>query len=216
MKRALFVAAAIFASRPLAAAADAPPSDATAVREVVENSVNGTIAVLKDKANDRDARRRKVFTIIDSAVDFPLMGKLTLGRTHWSQFDSAQQKDFIASFCRVVKDSVFDKVEIYTNETVEFAAPAPADNGKYQMSMDVLSKGQHHKAVFKLFREGGAWKVYDLEADGISMVRIYAAQYDQVLQKGAPADLLAKLKNKALAVPDEFKALGETTTPGKK
>jgi phospholipid transport system substrate-binding protein len=74
--------------------------------------------------------------------------------------------------------------------------------------MHVFSQGQKFKALFKLHREqDGAWKVYDLEIEGISMVKIYSAQYDQFLAKGTPDQLLEKLKAKALAVPDQFKVV---------
>jgi phospholipid transport system substrate-binding protein len=214
MKHFLVFSSVLLSLAPSARAAGSP-ADAAAVSAVVKGAVDGTVEVLRDKSNDRESRRKKIFSLIDAAVDFPLMGKLALGRAHWGQFEPNQQKDFISAFNKVVKDSVFDKVEIYTNETVAYHEPEPEANGKYQMLVDVMSKGQPHKAVFKLYKEAAGWKVYDLEADGISMVRIYASQYDQVLQAGKPADLIAKLKNKALAVPDQFKAIG-TQANGKK
>src|SRR5438105_3150351 len=74
-----------------ARAAGAPP-DPSQIKPMIEDSVNRTIDVLKDKKNDREARRHKIFAIIDPVVDFSLMGKLTLGRAHWTEFSEPQRQ----------------------------------------------------------------------------------------------------------------------------
>jgi len=209
MRMPTLALAAILTLPSAARAADAPSGDAAQVKSLIETAVNNTIEVLKDKKNDRDARRQKIFAIIDPVVDFSLMGKLTLGRTHWTEFSEPQRQEFVQSFSRVIRDSVFDKIEVYSNETAEFENPTPSDKGKYSLLMNVIAKGTRYKALFKLYRKEDAWKVYDLEIEGISMVRIYSAQYDQVLAKGTPADLLSKLKTKALATPDDFKIVAK-------
>lgn len=191
--------------------AAAPGKD---VRGIVENTVNSILDVLKDKANGRDERRRKIFAIMDSVGDLALMGKLTLGPAHWPRFDEAQRKEFIDSFTKAIRDSCFEKLEIYTNETVEFDAPVPADKGKYGATIYVLSKGQRYKAIFKLYRAKSAWKIYDIEIEGISFIRTYMAQYDQVLHNGSIRDLLAKMRAKALATPDALKNIAEPRTRG--
>jgi phospholipid transport system substrate-binding protein len=187
---------------------------ATDAGGIVENTVNSMIDVLKDKANGRDARRRKIFAIMDSVGDLALMGKLTLGPAHWSKFDEAQRKEFIDSFTTVIRDSCFEKVAIYTNETVNFDAPVPAEKGKYGAAVYILSKGKRYKAIFKLYRAKSAWKIYDIEVEGISFIRTYMAQYDQVLQKGSIRELLDKMRAKVLATPAELKNIAEPRKSG--
>lgn len=191
-----------------------PTAAAKDVRGIIENTVNSILDVLKDKANGRDERRRKIFAIMDSVGDLALMGKLTLGPVHWPKFDEAQRKEFIDSFTKTIRDSCFEKVEIYTNETVEFDPPVPAEKGKYAAPVYVLSKGQRYKAIFKLYRGKAAWKIYDIEIEGISFIRTYMAQYDQVLQKGSIRDLLDKMRAKTLATPDALKNIAEPRKPG--
>jgi ABC-type transporter MlaC component len=187
--------------------------DAKEVYQIIEKTVNSLLAILQDKTNDRDARRKKIFAVMDSVGDFALMGKLTLGPAHWPKFDEAQRKEFIDLFAKAIRDSCFEKLDIYTNETVELDAPAPTDKGKFAMPVTVLSKGQRYAAIFKLYKTKAGWKTYDIEAEGISFVRTYAAQYDQVLEKGSPRDLLDKMRSKALATPDAVKNLAEPSKP---
>lgn len=203
----------VVSTPPAAAQPAAPVSDAREVRSVVENAVNSIIDVLKDKKNDRDARRARIFPLMDSVGDFALMGKLTLGPVHWPKFDEAQRKEFVEDFTKTIRDSCFEKLEMYTNETADFDAPVPAGKTKYSVTMHVLSKGQRYTAVFKVYQAKSAWKIYDLEIEGISLVRTYQSQYDQVLAKGSPKDLLEKMKAKALATPSELKDIAARSKP---
>ena len=185
------------------------------VQKAVENIVGSLLDVLKDKANDRDARRRKIYAVMDSAGDLVLMGKLTLGPEHWAKFSEAQRKEFTDAFASTIRNSCFEKLDIYTDETVEFAAPAATDKDKkkYGMAIHILSKGVRYAAIFKLYQAQSGWKVYDMEIEGVSLVRTYVAQFDQVLQKGSPQDLIKKLQAKAVDTPDVLKTPPEPPKP---
>lgn len=187
-----------------------PAADAKEARQVVEGSINSILDVLKDKANSHDARRQKINAIMDSVGDFPLMAKLTLGPAHWPQFDEAQRKEFTDSFTKTLHDATFDKLDTYSDETVEFTTPVPADKGKLAMTLHILSKGERYTAIFKLYRAKSTWKVYDIDVEGVSFVRTYMAQYDQVLQKGTPRELLDKMRAKDLATPGAIKNIKES------
>ena len=201
-------------STPTAAVQDrAAAPGAGEVQKVVENTVGSLLDVLKDKANDRDARRRKIYAVMDSAGDLALMGKLTLGPEHWAKFSEAQRKEFTDAFANTIRNSCFEKVDIYTNETVEFAAPVPADKKKYGMAIYILSKGVRYTAIFKLYQAKSGWKVYDMEIEGVSLVRTYMAQFAQVLEKGSPEDLIKKLQAKAVDTPDVLKTPPEPLKP---
>lgn len=186
-------------------AAPARADDAKAVRALIEPSVGQALKALKDKSLDRQARKKKVLAIVDPVFDFPLIAKLTLGRKNWPKFDPEQQKRFTELFVRFVQDSYYDKVDLLTDEAVEFREPQPAEKGKWQMMTEVLSKGDRHLMLYKVYKKDDAWKIYDIELAGISLVKSYGAQYDQFLEKNSVEDLLKKLADKSLEQPAELK-----------
>ncbi|HAH07557.1 MAG TPA: hypothetical protein DCM05_13735 [Elusimicrobia bacterium] len=189
---------------PLLAAPPVQADDGRDVRVVVENTVNSVLDVLKDKSLAREAKRRKVKSLVEPVIDFALTGKLALGRTHWSKLSEGQRKEFTELFVKTLQDSYFEKLDLFTDEKVDFEAPAPAEKGKYQMMIRVLSKDQRYHLLYKLYKSGEAWKVYDVEIEGISIVRSYGSQYDQFLQKNSVADLLAKMKSKSIDAPKDL------------
>jgi phospholipid transport system substrate-binding protein len=198
MKFAFVVAGLLTLSRPAAA------DDAKDVKASVTKTVNSVLEVLKVKDTPKDERRKKVIAIVEPVFDFKLMGKLTLGKDNWPKLDEAQRKEFGELFVKQIEDSYYEKIDLFTNETVDFEDPTPAKD-KFQMMTRINSKGTRYKLLYKLYKAGSEWKVYDLEIEGISLVRSYGMQYDQVLQKGTAKDLLAKMKEKSLEQPSDLK-----------
>ena len=200
----------------IALAVPARADDAKDVRATVEGSVNSVLAVLKDKKVQGEERKTKVMAVMDSNFDLSMMGKLTLGKTHWGEFSEDERKDFAELFVRTIKDTYYDKIELFSDETVDYGTPAPAEKGKYQMLTSVVSKGSRYKIQYKLFKKEGAWKVYDAEIEGISLVKTYGQQYDQFLAKGTPKELLAKLKEKSLSTPADLEKATKKQEDAKK
>lgn len=184
---------------PAVAAPDLKP-----VRTLVETSVDRVMAILKDKALSRDEKKKKVMTVGETLFDMALMSKLVLGREHWPKFDPKQQKEFTTLFVRQLQDSYFEKVDLLTDETVEFKDPVLQKDGKAVMLTHILSKSERYEMIYKLYQKAGAWKAYDVEIEGISLVKAYGAQYDEFLRKSAPADLLKKLRDQPFERPKDL------------
>lgn len=189
-----------------AVAAPVATGDAKEVKAVISSSINSVLSALKDK-NLADAERRgKVFAVVDPLFDLPLMGKLVLGRAHWGKLSESQRKEYTALFISTIKDSYYEKITLFTDETVDLGEPAAGEKGKYEMLTFVNSKGKRYNLLYKIYRSGAAWRVYDMEIEGISLVRAYGSQYDQFLQKSSIEGLLVKMKEKSLETPKELKS----------
>ncbi|MFC1679052.1 phospholipid-binding protein MlaC [Elusimicrobiota bacterium] len=188
-------------------------SDAKDVRGVVERSVNTVLDILKDTKIEEAAKRKKVMDVVDPVFDLRLMAKLVLGRKNWAKFDKTQRGEFTDLFVDQLQTSYFDKVEILTDESVEFEDPVAVKKGKkihFQMLTHIVSKGERYGMLYKLASRKGKWRVYDVEIEGISLVRSYGAQYDQFLRKESSADLLSKMRKKSLDLPEDLKEKKET------
>lgn len=204
---ALLLAAALAASP-----ASAAEAELKSVRTLVETTVNKVLAILKDKALAREEQKRQVMAVGDDLFDMNLMAKLVLGREHWPKFDAKQQKEFTDLFVKQLRDSYFEKVDLLTDETVEFKDPALQPDGKVQMLTHILSKNERYEMLYKLYKDkkSGAWKAYDVEIEGISLVKAYGAQYDEFLRKSAPTDLLKKLREQPFERPKDLDKSAKT------
>lgn len=184
---------------PAAAEADLKP-----VRTLVETSVDQVMKILKDKSLGREEKKKKVMAVGESLFDMALMSKLVLGRENWPKFDAKQQKEFTDLFVKQLQDSYFEKVDLLTDETVEFKDPALQKDGKAVMLTHILSKNERYEMIYKLYQKAGVWKAYDVEIEGISLVKAYGAQYDEFLRKSSPAELLKKLREAPFERPKDL------------
>ncbi|TBR20180.1 ABC transporter substrate-binding protein [bacterium] len=207
----LVLSAVLAFAAPVRAADDLKP-----VSTLVESSVNQVMAILKDKALERDAKKKKVMAVGESLFDMALMSKLVLGRENWPKFDPKQQKEFTDLFVKQLQDSYFEKVDLLTDETVEFKDPALQKDGKVQMMSHILSKNERYEMIYKLYKKGEVWKAYDVEIEGISLVKAYGAQYGEFLRKSSPADLLAKLRTQPFERPQELEKTKKSAKPESK
>ncbi|MFH1725301.1 MAG: ABC transporter substrate-binding protein [Elusimicrobiota bacterium] len=202
MKRLLTSALiALLLCRPAPALAD---DDEKAVDALIKASVNSVMEILKDADLDKEAKKERVIEVVDPLFDLPLIAKLVMGRNQWGAMDERQRKEFEDLFVKQVRDSYFGKVDLLTDEKVEFEKPVRTKK-KFTMLTRILSKNQRYEMLYKLHDDAGRWKVYDMEIEGISIVRSYRSQYEQFLQKSSIDDLLKKMKGKVLEPPKELK-----------
>lgn len=199
MRTVLTAVLSLAFAAPLRAADDLKP-----VRTLVENSVNKVMSILKDKSIERDAKKKKVMAVGEELFDMPLMSKLVLGRDNWPKFDPKQQKEFSDLFVKQLQDSYFEKVDLLTDETVDFTDPVLQKDGKAVMLTNIQSKNERYEMIYKLYNKKGDWKAYDVEIEGISLVKAYGSQYDEFLRKESPAALLKKLREAPFERPKDL------------
>ena len=220
MKTFAALAAALILSgsgAPAAAAAPAKKSPAPkAVEAVVKDTVNSVLEILKDKGTEREGKKDRVMAVVDPVFDFQLMAKLVLGRKHWTAFSSGQRKEFSDLFVKQLRDSYFEKVDILTDEKVEFEKPSEKGKRKAEMLTYIVSKDERYAMLYKLYRDADEkdWKVYDVEIEGISLVKSYGAQYDQFLSESSPKELLEKMRTKTLAPPKDLEEKAQKKKDG--
>ena len=65
---------------------------------------------------------------------------------------------------------------------------------KVQIQTALISKGTEYSILYKMFKTRNSWKIYDLEIEGVSLLRSYRSQYHHFLKKGGIDGLLAKMR----------------------
>ena len=175
----LVACASTLAAQPAEQTGDAK---ADAVRSLVESTVTKVLGYLKDADLDQEEKKEKVLEAGEPFFDFALMGKLVLGPQHWPQLNDTQREEYLRLFVKQLQDSFFDKVDLLSDETVEFGEPQRHQN-KVHVPTYLLSKGERHEILYKLHENNDVWKVYDVEIEGVSFVKTYKTHYSRFLSK---------------------------------
>ena len=162
--------------------------------KLLKRSVDKIFTVLSDKELTTDQKKSKVIEITNPVFSFSLMAKLSLGKVHWSQFNAKQKAEFIDLYTKLFQSFYIEKLDFFSNETVVFQPATIVQKKKVQIQSALISKGTQYSMLYKMFKTRDSWKIYDLEIEGVSLLRSYRSQYHHFLKKGGIEGLLAKMR----------------------
>jgi len=162
---------------------------------------DAVIKVLQGQGLDQKTKEKIVDRIVSPMFDFPLMGQLALGRTHWPKLDAVQRERFIRLFVARLKVLYLEKTALYTNEKFVLKPAAPKKN-TIQIPMTLISEEKEIAILYKLYKlddrvksgASGRWRIYDVEIEGVSILLTYRSQFDDILRRGSVEDLLSQLE----------------------
>ena len=173
--------------------------DSQEVATVVRTAVEKVVAILRNTELTRIDKREQSMDIVGPLIDFRLLGMLSLGKRHWSGASEGQRESFTDLFADTLKLSYFEKLELFTDEDVEFEAPELASSKgspKYFVMSYIVSKGDRVQVGYHLTKRGETWKVYDFEIEGVSIRKSYGSQYNDYLKENSFDDLLKTMREK--------------------
>jgi len=177
----------LFLSQPVIA------DDKSDAEALVKSKLDAVFAVLQKGDLDQQAKKQEINAIVTPMFDFELMAKLTLGKKHWPGLPREKREKFTELYIEMLKTSYLDKLALYTDEKVIFEPPAQVKK-KVHVPTQLVSKDRKTSILYKLYKPGDDWKVYDLEIQGVSIIRSYRSQFSESLKNGTIDDLLLKME----------------------
>jgi phospholipid transport system substrate-binding protein len=173
-----------------------PADEKSAAEEFIKRNLDAVFTVLQKKDLSPQARKNEVVEIVTPMFDFNLMAKLSLGKKYWPNLSREQKERFTELFVERLRQSYLNKLTAYTDEKIVYESPI-ADEKKVSVPTVLISKGKKISMLYKLYPDDNTWKIYDIEIQGVSIIRSYRAQFNEILQKGNFDDLLEKMQKPA-------------------
>lgn len=164
------------------------------VEKLVTEKISAVVSLIQDKTLDKKIRNKKIIKLVKPIFDFKLMARLSVGKKSWKEMSKSQQKDFTLHFTDRLQESFLEKLDLYTNEKVEYGQAKAGKRKRFEMPVWLLTKDDKIELLFKLYKtKKKGWNLYDLEIIGVSVVQTYRSQFSNELKKGSIGDLIAKL-----------------------
>jgi phospholipid transport system substrate-binding protein len=181
------VSSLLILSRPVIA------DEKIAAEEFLKGNLDAVFAVLQKKDLAPQAKNNEVVEIVTPMFDFPLMAKLSLGRKYWPDLTQDKKDRFTELFVKRLRKSYLDRLTTYTDEKISYESPV-AIKKKIHIPTHLISKGKKISMLYKLYPSNNIWKIYDIEIQGVSIIRSYRSQFREILQKGTFDDLLQRMQ----------------------
>lgn len=167
--------------------------------DTAQASVNKVLDVLRDpklkSESAKEIKKEKLRIIYKSMFDEFEFSRRTLAR-NWSNLNPSQQKEFIQLFEQVLEKSYIDKIFSYTNEKIEFYKESMLSDNQAEIQTKVLTSSKEIPIFYRMIKKDNAWKVYDVIVENVSLVQNYRTQFNDILNKNTPEQLLEILRKK--------------------
>jgi len=188
MKTWSLIALSLLLVCPSAIAQNTPSAE-----ELLKENLAAVVGVLQKQDLKQAEKNNQIIDIVNPMFDFTLMAKLALGRKYWPGLTPAQKDSYTQLFIERLRASYLDRLTLYTDETV-FYESAVEVNQKIHIPTYLVSKDRKISMLYKFYRSESNWKIYDLEIQGVSIIRSYRSQFHEVLESHTFDDLLTKLE----------------------
>jgi phospholipid transport system substrate-binding protein len=170
--------------------------------DTLKNSTDYVLAILKDPvykdSTKKGLQREKIQAKIRDMFDFGEMAKRTVG-VHWKKFTPKEQIEFTDVFTQYLETLYISRIQGYTNLKVMYLGENVSAEFKAAVNTKIVTENLQIPIDYRMIMKNEGWKVYDVNIAGVSLVRNYRAQFQNILMKESPDALIEKLKQKVRA-----------------
>lgn len=167
-----------------------------------EASVNRVLDVLRDSKLKspaaKEIKKEKLRVIYKDMFDEIEFSKRTLTR-NWNKFSPAERVEFVKLFEQILEKSYIDKILDYSNEKVDFYKESMLSDNQAEIQTKIITSSKEIPIFYRMILKDSKWKVYDVVVENVSLVQNYRTQFNDILGKNTPEQLLEILRKKVKA-----------------
>jgi phospholipid transport system substrate-binding protein len=173
------------------------PVHAATPLETVRTEVNKVLDALRNKGLKAEAKKETLRLVYKEMFNQVELAKWSLGGNNWNKFTEAQRQEFVSLFQQVLEKAYADKILAYTDEKITFDREIPIAKNRVEVQTRVVTKSKEIPINYRVVQESdGTWKVYDVVVENVSLVMNYRSQFNDILSKNKPEQLLETLRKK--------------------
>jgi len=161
----------------------------------VRTTVDAIIDVLRQDL-PADVKEAKISSMIKENFDLRTMAQGILA-TNWKKASDEEKKRFQELFTQLIETTYSDRMDQYTydNEEVKYLSEK-IKGRKALVETVVVTSSAEIPVEYKLVNKGSGWRAYDVQVEGVSLIRTYRDSYKEIVKKEGISGLLAKMEAK--------------------
>jgi len=170
--------------------------------ELVKKVTDDVLAAVKSDKQLAAGDKQKALKLAEEKVlphiDFEEATRLAVGRS-WRQANAGQKKELVDAFRTMLVRTYSNAITAYEGQTMKvMPLHMKAEDTDVTVHNQYIRPGgkpvqldyQMHKT------DGGAWKIYDIIVEGVSLVLTYRSEFDAVVKQQGVDGLIKRLAEK--------------------
>lgn len=139
-------------------------------------------------------RREAVRKIVTELFDWAEMAKQSLGQ-HWNARTPEERAEFVQLFAGLFEHAYLSKVQLADADKFQYLGDTIVGDTAVVRTRVVTKHGNEIPVDYRTQLKGGtAWRVYDLDIEGLSLVGNYRAQFNSIIRRSSYRGLVNQLK----------------------
>lgn len=167
--------------------------------QALRKTVDDVVAILypADEGLPMDQRVDAVRQLVEARFSVEIIARRALGRG-WERLRPAQQQRFMDLFGEVLFARYRESFrENPRPPAITWDRTLPMGASRMESRSRIQTASGQYAVFYRLALVDGRWQVYDVIVEGVSMVSNYRSQFESVLERGSPEDLLSALERMA-------------------
>jgi len=169
---------------------------------LVKTVTNEVLEIVRQDKEIQSGNTKKAIELVETKLlghfNFTRMTQLALARD-WRQASAAQQKVLTDEFHSLLVRTYSKALTEYKNQTIDFkpfSMKAGETDARVRTEIKQSGAGKNIALDYYLEKSGTAWKVYDIEVGGISLVTNYRDSFAAEVRNNGIDGLIKSLQAK--------------------
>lgn len=166
----------------------------TASRQIVN--------ALREHHDELAADPGKLYALVDSIAvphfDVETVSRLVLG-PHWRRATPDQRRKFVNAFKRLIVNSYAKALLLHSNEEIQVQPVPESELASRHVSVHSTvspGSGQAVSIMYRMRMKNGAWKIYDFDVEGVSLILNYKHSFAEQIDREGLDGLIRSIDEK--------------------
>jgi ABC-type transporter MlaC component len=163
-------------------------------------------AIRQNEQQSPDEKRALIERVLDKSLDLATMSRVALGKRE-AAFSRSELSEFIQEYSRFLQYVYLREIAWSDPDDLPTLKGVEVDPKTGWVTIGTTAKqrsslgtrrGQFRKssvfrAEYVLRERHGSWRIAAIRFDGVDLNRVFGAQFEALLQKSTPAEVLAEI-----------------------
>lgn len=163
--------------------------------ESVQNMLDDVFSILRAPDFSLDQDKQRIDDAVSVAFDTNTIAQSALA-ANYRDLNAEQRAEFEELFFQILKDTYIDRLDAYTDESVEITGEE-VDGNRGTVKSLVYTSNSDIAVDYSLRQRPNGWFIYDIVVEDVSLLSSYRSTYRSIIRRSGIDGLLNDIRIQA-------------------
>jgi phospholipid transport system substrate-binding protein len=163
--------------------------------ESVQNMLDNVFGILRSPDFDLNRDKQRIDEAVSVTFDTNTIAQSALA-ANYRELSAEQRAEFEKLFFNILKETYIERLDAYTDESVEVTGEE-TDGNRGTVTSIVYTSNSDIAVDYSLRQRPTGWFIYDIIVEDVSLLSSYRSTYRSIIRRSGIDGLLNDLRNQA-------------------